>query len=185
MTKGKIKSTIRVGSRSGAVEVGAILTGWLALSVADASSNWPCFRFRIRPQGLLTTASDELGIGPFSAVGFASASPRVFKSRAFARASGVNNPAIQNAPPLRPSAPGRRRGRSKWPPCGTGDLMLCCFASTSRRRSTGSQKRPTHRGLRGRAASRKTAEYRAQHRPRREGRSTSRTDQISRSQGRR
>src|SRR5207253_866882 len=54
-----------------------------------------------------------LGIGPFSAVGCASASPQVFTTRAFARANGVNNPAIQSAPPLRQSAPGRRRGQSE------------------------------------------------------------------------
>jgi hypothetical protein len=39
--------------------------------------------------------------------------PRVFGSRAVARASGINNPAIQRAPPLRPIPPGRRRGRSR------------------------------------------------------------------------
>jgi hypothetical protein len=38
----------------------------------------------------------------------ASAPPRVFASRAVARASGVNNPASQSAPPLRQSPPGRR-----------------------------------------------------------------------------
>jgi hypothetical protein len=36
---------------------------------------------RTREGGLLTTASDELGIGPFSAVGFASAPPQVRHSK--------------------------------------------------------------------------------------------------------
>ena len=46
--------------------------------------------------------------GPFSAVGSAAASPHVVETRAVARESGVNNPAIQSATPLRQGTPGRR-----------------------------------------------------------------------------
>jgi hypothetical protein len=53
----------------------------------------------------LTTASDERSEnGPFSAVGSASAPPRIVKTRAVARASGVNNPLLQGAS-LRSSGP--------------------------------------------------------------------------------
>jgi hypothetical protein len=84
-----------------------------ATGASPSAYNDPTRRAK-RDRGLLTTASDELKRAcPFSAVGSASASPRVFQTRAAARARGVNNPAIQRAPPLRPSAPGRRRGRSR------------------------------------------------------------------------
>ena len=60
-------------------------------------------------KGLLTTASDErFASGPFSAAGSASAAPRVSGTLRSARASGVNNPAIQSATPLRQGPPGRR-----------------------------------------------------------------------------
>src|SRR4029077_10927776 len=67
----------------------------------------------VRQEGLLTTASDERSGKPaHSRVGSASASPRVFNPRAVARASGVNNPASQSAPPLRQGAPRRRNQKS-------------------------------------------------------------------------
>ena len=66
-----------------------------------------------RGEGLLTASSDERSEnGPFSAVGSASAPSRIVKTRAVARASGVNNPAIQSAPPLRQGAPGRRNQKA-------------------------------------------------------------------------
>jgi hypothetical protein len=72
-----------------------------------------------RAEGLLTTASDERSEnGPFSAVGCASAPPRVVRSRAVARKKGSITPQSRVRRPY--EAPGRRNHKSpEGPQTGT------------------------------------------------------------------